>query len=134
MKIMFSANNNEEVIELPYVPPGIQIVKPQENEEFKTINNGILNLLGDMGLRKFNLTTFFPTKRYSWVPSTATLGWDCVDFFDKWREAKVPIRVVIMEGNRTILNMPCTIDNFGHSVRQNKDIDYALEVKEYRFA
>ena len=134
MNITFSANKNEEIIHIPYVPPNISINNPQQNEEFKTINSGTLNILGDMGLINLSLSTFFPTKSYPWLANTATLGWQCVSFFEKWRKAKIPIRVVIMDGEKTILNMPCTIDNFSYSVKQNKDIAYSLNIKEYRFA
>lgn len=133
MNITFSANNNEEIIQIPYVPPNIAINKPQQNEEFKTINNGTLNIIGDIGLISLSLATFFPTKSYPWLAKTATLGWQCVDFFEKWRKAKIPIRVVIIDGDKTILNMPCTINNFSYSVKQNKDIAYTLDIKEYRF-
>lgn len=133
MQIIFSANNNEEIIYIPYVPPGININEPQNNEEFKTINSGTLNLIGDMGLKSLDLATFFPVKRYHWLRPEATLGWECVAFFEKWRKAKVPIRVVAMEDDFTMVNMPCTIDTFTFSIKRNKDINYRLSAKEYPF-
>ena len=119
---------------LPYVPPDIEISKPQNNEEFQTINNGILNLIGDEGLKSLSIQSFFPTKKYHWMPNGANEnGWEYVEFFDRWREAKVPIRIVMQEGERVVLNMACLVDSFTYYVKRNKDIGYTLAIKEYRF-
>ena len=37
MDIIFSANNNEEVMVFPVVPPGIGPEIPQENEDFNAV-------------------------------------------------------------------------------------------------
>lgn len=131
MQITFSANNNEEIIKIPYVPPDISISQTQKNEEFETISSGTINLIGNMGLRTLNLSSFFPTQAYNWVRKDAALGWTCVEFFKKWRAKKVPIRISIMDGDRTIINMACSVDSFTYSVSRNKNIKYRLSIKEY---
>lgn len=132
--IVFSANNREEVIILPVVPE-IEMDKPQENERFQTINNGTLNLIGDEGLRTFSITSIFPSKEYPWMkPGSVAEPFRYVDFFNKWRARKVPLRIVTSKPDGTEwFNMPVLIDNFNYRVRRNGDIAYTLECSEYRF-
>ena len=132
--IVFSANNNEEVIILPVVPE-IEVEKPQANEKFSTINNGTLNLIGDEELRTFSITSIFPCNDYKWVrPGSDKNGWMYVDFFNRWRAKKVPVRIVASRKDGSEwFNMPCLIDNFTYREKRNKDIAYTLECSEYRF-
>lgn len=133
--IIFSANNNEEIIILPVVPE-IEIDTPQNNEEFETINNGTLNLIGEMGLRSFSIASIFPSRAYGWLrPGSVAEPFAYVDFFDKWREKKVPMRIVTskFDGSEWF-NFPCLIDSFSHKARKNGDVGYTLEVSEYPFA
>lgn len=134
VQVIFSANNNEEIMVLPYVPPGTAITQDQANEEFKT-TTGVLNLIGNMGLKHLSIASFFPTQEYKWIPKEASAdGWEYVDFFNKWRDAKVPVRIVVIsKQNKEILNMACLIDSFSYSEKRNGDISYSLEVSEYRF-
>lgn len=132
--IIFSANNNEEVMILPAVPE-VEVDKPQNNEKFETINNGTLNLIGDEGLRTFSITSILPSQKYHWLrPGSVAEPFKYVDFFNKWRDKKVPIRIVTsrMDGTEWF-NMPCLVDNFKFRLRKNGDIAYSLEISEYPF-
>lgn len=132
--IVFSANNNQEVMILPVVPE-TEIDSPQNNEEFETINNGTLNLIGDKGLRSFSITSILPSHSYKWLrPGSIAEPFKYVDFFGKWRNRRVPIRVVTskVDGSEWF-NMPCLIDGFTHKIRKNGDVQYTLQVSEYRF-
>lgn len=132
--IVFSANNREEVMILPVVPE-IEIDKPQKNEQFETIDNGTLNLIGDEGLRTFSITSIFPSQKYIWLkPGSIAEPFKYVDFFNKWRAKKVPLRIVTSKQDGTEwFNMPCLIDNFSYRIRRNGDVAYTLDVSEYRF-
>ncbi|WP_353096241.1 hypothetical protein [Tissierella praeacuta] len=131
--IVFSANNNEEVMVLPVVPE-IEVNKPQNNEQFETLNNGTINLIGDEGLRTFSITSIFPSRKYSWLkPGSIAEPFKYIDFFNKWRNAKVPLRVVTSRyDGREWFNIPCTIDDFTFKQRKNGDVEYTLNVTEYR--
>jgi hypothetical protein len=132
--IIFSANNNEEVIILPVVPE-IDLDNPQNNERFETINSGTLNLIGDKGLRSFSITSILPSQEYKWLrPGSLAEPFKYINFFDKWIARKVPIRVVTskVDGSEWF-NMPCLIDNFSHKIRKNGNVEYSLEVSEYGF-
>ena len=132
--IVFSANNREEVMILPVVPE-IEMDKPQSNERFETINNGTLNLIGDEGLRTFSITSIFPSQKYPWLkPGSVAEPFKYVDFFNRWRAKKVPLRIVTSRPDgREWFNMACLIDNFTFKLRKNGDIAYTLDVSEYPF-
>lgn len=132
--IIFSANNNEEVMILPVVPE-IEVSKSQNNEQFETINNGTMNLIGDEGLIVFSITSIFPSKNYSWLrPGSVSDPFIYVDFFNKWRSEKVPIRIVVSRpSGKSWFNKAVLIDSFTYKLRRNGDIEYTLDVSEYRF-
>lgn len=135
MDIVFSANNNEQVMVLPVVPPGLEFDEPQENEEFKHLT-GSLNILGNMGLKTVGISSFFPVnKNYSFMKNGAEKdGWKYVEFFRKYRQKKLPFRVVITsKDGRELLNMPCSVDSFSYNVDKVGDIQYQLGIKEYPF-
>lgn len=135
MDIVFSANNNEEMLVFPVVPPGIGPEIPQENEEFDAVT-GKIKLIGNMGLTTLSVESFWPVnKNYPWVrPGADKNGWNYVAFFKKWRDKKVPLRIVITTNDgATRLNMACLINNFKWSVDKVGDIQYRLEIEEYRF-
>lgn len=132
--IIFSANNNEEVMILPVVPE-IEINKSQNNEQFETINNGTINLVGDEEIRTFSITSILPSQKYRWLKSGSVADpFRYVDFFNKWRAKKVPFRVITSKRDGTEwFNMAVLIDNFSYTVRKNGDVEYTLDLSEYRF-
>lgn len=135
MDIIFSANNNEEVMILPIVPPDIQVSTPQEHEDFDGIN-GRLKLIGNMGLRTMTIESFFPVnKNYTFTkPGSIKDGWKYVEFFKKWRAKKVPMRVIVTtKDSAKRLNMACVINDFSWAVDKVGDITYTLEIEEYKF-
>lgn len=132
--IIFSANNNEEVMILPVVPE-TKLDKPQHNERFETINNGTLNLIGKEGLRSFSITSIFPSREYGWLkPGSLAEPFKYVDFFNKWRAKQVPFRVITSRPDGSEwFNMAVLIDDFNYGIRRNGDIAYSLSVSEYPF-
>lgn len=135
MDIVFSANNNEEVKILPIIPEELEIDIPRKNDEFETVNNRILNLIGNRELKTLNISSFFPLKKYEFIKKGASKnGWDYVNFFNKWANEKMPIRIVITNNdNVTMLNMACTVENFKYGIDKAGDIKYSLDLKEYTF-
>lgn len=136
MDIIFSANNNEEIMVFPVVPPDTGPAVPQEHEDFEAIT-GKMKIIGNMGLRSLSIESFWPVdKNYPWVrPGSEPNGWLYVEFFEKWREKKVPIRVIITtDDGATRLNMACVVNDLTWKVDRVGDIKYKLDVEEYRFA
>lgn len=135
MDIVFSANNNEEIMVMPIVPPEINIGAPQDHEDFESVA-GKIKLIGEIGLRTLSLESFWPVnKNYAFVrPGSEKDGWKYVDFFEKWRAKKVPMRVIVTtkDGHKR-LNMACLVNNFSYAIDKVGDIKYTLEIEEYRF-
>lgn len=135
MDIVFSANNREEVLVLPFVPLDITVDEPQNNTTFSGLSFEI-NLIGNIGLRTLTISSFFPERSYPFANAQAPIGASAyVDFFRKWRTEKVPLRVVWTDNDGAeILNMACTIDTFTRQpASKSGRIAYDLTVREYQF-
>ncbi|MNC07229.1 hypothetical protein D3C75_547690 [compost metagenome] len=135
--VVFTANNNAEAITLPFVPPDLIIpVITNSNEEF-TLSSGVngvgtLNLPGLKGLRSMSISSIFPNKYYKFAKVQKN-GYDCVAFFKKWNEKRVPIRIIITDKKKKILNMACLIESFEYSIDTAGDFIYTLQLKEFVF-
>lgn len=135
MDIIFSANNNEQVLTLPVLPENMpEFVQTYKNSTFESIN-GELNLIGNKALRTVSFSCFFPTKKYKFIrPKAIEDGWAYVAFFNKYANNKMPIRMIFVDNdNREISNMAYTIESFNSYVDKVLDIQYSLDLKEYRF-
>lgn len=131
--IVFSANNNKEVMILP-ITPEIDLDKPQSNERFETINNGTLNIPGDIGIITWSFSSLFPCREYSWLKvGSVAEPHKYIAFFDKWRKLKKPIRFIVSkEDGSAWFNRLVLIDNFPYKSLRNGDVSYSLELSEYR--
>lgn len=128
MEIYFSTLDRE-IIRIPYVPPNIELGSSLDTQEFETESGQKLLLKGKEGLRTFSISSFFPSKFYSWllIPNHL-LAPLYIDFFNRNR-TKI-LRVVILNLSLN-LNMLCVIKDFKYSKKQNGDINYTLEIQEY---
>lgn len=133
MDIVVSANNNEEILIFPFAPIGIEFDIPWNYEEFESIK-GTIQLIGEKGLRNVEINSFWPVnKEYRFVnPKSEADGHRYIDFFEKWKAQKMPIRLVITQGSREIINMACTTDLKWYYDKVG-DINYTLILKEYIF-
>lgn len=62
MDIIFSANNNEQVLTLPIIPENMpELSQSYKNSTFESIN-GELNLIGTKALRTVSFSCFFLIK------------------------------------------------------------------------
>lgn len=134
-RIIFSVNNNEEVMVLPAVPEGFEVPRSQNNDTYSGLTRDY-NRIGTLGLREIPLESFFPVgRRYAFMPSDAlTDGWQYVSFFDRWRERRAPFRMIVLDSSGVSrLNMACTVDAFSWKPKRNGDIGYSMTVREYPF-
>lgn len=134
MKIYFIAENNgqTEIINIPVVQNIDFMSCDTTDEEFVTIDGRTLNLIGGKGLRNFSFSSFFPSKLYSFV---SFLNFKkpkyYVKFFEKYRDLKLPVRIIIIDKYQVILNMLCRY-NFSYNFRDKAgDVPYTLDIKEY---
>lgn len=135
-KVIISVNNNEEVFTLPHVPVDFPLSESeQHNETYEGLSKDYRRI-GTMGLRQLSWESFFPVgRRYPFMPPEALEdGWAYVSFFQRWRDRKVPFRMIVLDSSDVArLNMPITIDRLDLSIRRNGDIAYNITVTEYRF-
>jgi hypothetical protein len=133
IQVFLSINNNEEVIQLPVPPSDYTIPRPWKNNQIDGLQQS-LNIIGLKGLRSVSIKSFFPIEGhdYPFLQSRDMWGKEYVDTIDRWRERRVPIRLVISNGKDGV-NMAVTIDDFEHGVRQDGDIYYTLSMTEFVF-
>ena len=135
-KVIFSVNNREEVWVLPHVPPDFPLpLAEQHSETYEGLSRDYRRI-GTLGLRQMSWTGLLPVgHRYGFCPAEAvTDGWAYVDFFDRWRARKVPFRIIVLDSKGVSrLNMPCTVDSFDVRVRQSGDLEYDIQITEYKF-
>ncbi len=135
MDIIFSANNNETVLVLPVLPEKMpELINSYNNTTFETVN-GEINLIGLRTLRTVSIQSFFPVnKNYPFIrPQAIKDGWTYVSFFNKYANLKMPIRMVCTNGFFEISNLAYTIESFSTQINKVGDIEFNLELKEYRF-
>jgi hypothetical protein len=135
-KVIFSVNNNEEVWTLPHVPADLEIPSPAQSNETYTGLSRDYRRIGTMGLISMSWKGLLPVgRRYAFMPAEASEdGWAYKDFFDRWRDRKVPFRLIILDsGGVARLNIPVTVDDFSVTVRRSGDLNYSVSITEYRF-
>lgn len=133
--IIISANNNDEVVILPIVPE-VSVTSPQDNETFKTADQGYMNLIGDLGLRQFEISSIFPAgKHYPHMRrGSVDKPFKYVDFINKWRIEKVPFRVIASRPDGSLwFNIPMLVDDFQYTLTKAGNIIYTLSLSEYVF-
>lgn len=134
MKIIFIGENEGqmEIINIPVVQAIEPITCETTDEDFVTIDGNTLNLIGGKGLRRFSFSSFFPSKLYSFV---SFLNFrepkHYIKFFEKYRDLKLPVRVIIIDKFSITLNMLCRY-NFSYTLRDRAgDVPYTLDITEY---
>lgn len=135
-KVIFSANNNEQVWVLPHVPPDFPLNEPEQRSTTYEGLSRDYRRIGTMGLRELSWSALLPVgRRYVFMPPESSEdGWGFVDFIRTFRDRKVPFRMIVLDsGGASRLNMPCTVDRFDVTVRRNGDLQYDISVTEYRF-
>jgi len=135
IQVFLSINNNEEVMQLPVPPAEYNVPSPWKNEQIDGLQQ-TLNLIGLRGLRSIQIASFFPAPGhdYPFLQSREMWGMEYVDTIERWRDRRLPIRVIIVDTNGTKnLNMAATIDDFEHGMRQDGDIYFNLQLTEYPF-
>lgn len=135
MDIIFSANNGEKVLILPVILNSMpQMVQTYNNTTFETLD-GELNLIGNKALRTVEIQSVFPVnnKSYKIRPGSDPNGWNYVSFFNEYAWKKMPVRMVWTDKNKEISNMAYTVESFATKINICGDIEYTLNLKEYRF-
>lgn len=135
IQVFLSINNNQEVLKLPVPPQEYNVPSPFKNEQIEGLQQTI-NRIGLRGLKSIEIESFFPIfgHNYPFLQNRTMWGWDYVNLIERWRDKRIPIRLVIAEptGKKNI-NMPVTIDDFEYGQKQDGDINYRLQMTEFVF-
>lgn len=133
MDIVFSINNNAEIMVLP-VAPEWEISEDQANETYNGLSFNI-RMIGNPGLRTLEISSFFPSKKYPFVNPYADINPQAyIDFFRRIKTEHIPARIVITDKQSVErLNMAVSIDNFVYKYRTNGDTDFSVSMTEYIF-
>ena len=132
MNIYLSVKNRKQVLKLPIVPEEVKVQPNRKNEKFETINFGEILLLGQAGLKEFEIETFFPKdpKRYSFSRNKKRKGWDCVKLIESWMAKKLPVRVTV---TGSPINILMAIESFEYGVQDGTgDIYYTIAFSEFK--
>jgi len=135
-KIFITINNNEEVIILPVTPKEYEITEPWDIQEINGLQ-GPLNLIQNKKLATLSLESFFPVRDYPFLQSRKLWGMEYVETIQRWRQRRIPVRVVIIgdgiAGSVVKVNKAFSIESFNYTITKNGDIDYSLDLREFRF-
>lgn len=133
MQIELSAENRKNVFTIPVVPPQISLPIQQYNyEQFDSLN-GTLTLVGQPKLRVISWESFFPKRKMPWMKSGFQEPQHYLKLIEYWINAKIPIRIIVKDEQREILNMPAMITAFDYSYEALGDMRYSIELTEYIF-
>lgn len=134
MDIFLSINNRQQVIKLPVLPAEFKIQSGMKNETYDVISQGEIKLIGMPTLKSISLQSFFPNRDYSFLRNKEYKGWEYVEAIEKWKEERIPIRLIISEASRDIINMPCSIESFEYGLQDGTgDIYYTITLSEFKF-
>jgi hypothetical protein len=117
---------------LPVTPEILTIETSNNNETLKTINTRDIKLINKQGLKRITLASFFPSESYSFLQ--VNHGVDVINYvkiIEKWIDKEIPIRLIIYDDKKELLNCAFAIDEFTYSFTTNKDIEYTMTLEEF---
>ena len=122
---------NGDRLRLP-ITPFFEIEYGNNNTRENLNEVGTINISGNKGLRQTEITSFFPSKKYTFLESSDTNldPYYYVNKLEQWAMDNNPIRLIITE---TPHNFEVLIDNFKTGeIDGTGDVDYTLTLSEYR--
>lgn len=133
--IWLSFNNQQEGFELPILPGEIGSAYGGDSSERDVFGLGKINVIKDRKLAKYQIESLFPARPYPFITATVLLEpRTYVDMIMRWWDSKRPIRFVAVTETMDI-NTPASIESFEWREVSGSpgDIQYALQLKEYKF-
>lgn len=128
--IELSANNRQEVIELPINPPTVEFTEKQLNQTITLLNIGEANLKGERGLKYTKLSSFFPSDKSPFYKNAEFLPGKYVSMLQEWKTSGTIVRLIITDMK---INLAMLIDEFDFSMKEgDDDIYYTVSLSEYR--
>lgn len=136
MDIYFSSLDRSEVYQLPIISEDMpEFSKSAKNEEFESFDDGIYNILGNVGLISFPIESFLPGKgkNYSFAKCILDNPYALINLWSNAMNTKTPIRVVMYRNDKSeIINLMVSVENMAWHEDKTGDIKYKVDLKEYR--
>lgn len=140
MDIYFSDLDRKNVYRLPIIPDSMpELSKSAKNEEFEG-DTQTYNILGNVELITFSIDSWLPEypNKYnaSWCKSQIN-PYLIINLWSLAMNNRTPIRCVMTRGQNknnisdVILNWQVSVESLNWNPRQNKDIVYKADFKEY---
>lgn len=135
MAIRLFFEYNKQVVQLPVNPASLAVESAGNNETVEIVALGEINILRQKKLKTVKVECFFPAEVNQNAPYVLTSGQFkepqfYVDFFEKIRDDKKPVRFIVTD---TKINMLVGIESFVPALNAgDDDTSYTLELKEYR--
>lgn len=129
MEIWLSTLDRKVFFKFPYISnEGVEFSSPLNTEEFENSDGKILTLIGEKGLRQIKISSFFPHKKYHWLPFSALLAPLCLKFIKAHRKSILRVTVLHLQETFT---MTAYISDFNYRKKRNNDVDYDITLTEY---
>lgn len=129
MEIWLSTQDRKDFFQFPYInSENINFSSPLNTQEFETSSGKTLTLIGEEGLKEIKISSFFPHKRYHWLPYNIFLAPACLNFISTHRKDILTLTVISAE--KTFIQK-CYIKDFEYTKKRNNDIDFSITLIEY---
>lgn len=135
MAIRFFFEYNKRVVQLPVNPPSLAIESGSNNKKMEIISLGEIAILRQKKLAACSIECFFPAELNQHAPYVLTQGafegpQFYIDFFEKIRADKQPVRFIVTD---TDINMLVSVETFTPSRNAlDDDVSYKLELQQFR--
>lgn len=129
MEIYLSTLDRKNIFKFPFIESkNVSFNNPLNSETFENSLGKELILIGEEKLKTISINSFFPHKRYRWLPFLSFLAPECLAFLTKYRKSILKVTVILSE---TSFSYPCIIKDFTWKKKSNQDIDYSITIEEY---
>ena len=135
MNITVSVNNNETIINLPFVPAdGVTIdYGSSSNENVDSVKYGQIKKLGREPLATVSIDGFFPAYKTGYDRGSFEDPYKYVQFFRNNRKKRRPVRIVVTDKNdREVFNRLMAIETFSWTPDKVGGFEYSLSFEQYR--
>lgn len=105
-------------------------MQEKNNNSIVNINNvGDINMIGKKALGEIQISSFFPSRAYTFCASNPYKPYGYVSKIKKMATSGSPLRIIM---SNTSVNMPCLIESFEYGEKDGTcDVYFTLSLKEY---
>lgn len=129
VKIYLCSEDMSFTLLLPITPPEISVTEGVCVRKYETTNNGNISSIGYEELTGVSFSSFFPSSPCEYSLNNTVLGIDYIPFINRFRKRRIPCRLMIVGMG---FDKSMILERFEYSVKQGKDVYYAMQFTEKR--